>query len=275
MSRIADRFAQLKAEGRAGLVSFITAGDPDRARSQAILNGLPAAGADIIELGMPFTDPMADGPAIQEAGLRALKAGASMAQTLDMVRTFRSSDQATPIILMGYVNPVLAYGVQRFCSDSAGAGVDGLIIVDLPPEEDAPLRAAAEPHGLAIIRLATPTTDAKRLPRVLQGASGFLYYVAVTGVTGGKQADVGDVAGALAAIRAHTDLPLAVGFGVKTPQQAAALGAHADAVVVGSAIVSVIKQALNDTDLVDKSLAFVGSLAGGLSRARPQKERVG
>lgn len=271
MSRIARRFARLKAEGRAGLVTFITAGDPDLDRSQALLNALPAAGADIIELGMPFTDPMADGPAIQEASQRALKAGATMDRTLAMAAAFRRTDAETPMILMGYANPVLARGYRRFAADAAAAGVDGLILVDLPPEEDGPLRAAADAEGLAIIRLATPTTDAQRLPRVLDGASGFLYYVAVAGVTGSKQAAQADVGAAIAAIRPHTDLPIAVGFGVRTPDQAADLAAYADAVVVGSAIVSIVKSAQDQPDLLDKCVAFVQSLRQGIGAAQRQQ----
>ena len=244
--RIDRRFAALKEEGRAGLVTFITAGDPDHATSLEILHALPAAGADIIELGMPFTDPMADGPAIQQASERALKAGQTMAKTLDMVRDFRRRDGDTPLVLMGYYNPVYVYGGERFLADAKEAGVDGLIIVDLPPEEDEELCLPAEAAGLDFIRLATPTTDAQRLPAVLANASGFLYYVSITGVTGTREPDFTAVAHAVDAIRAHTDLPIAVGFGVKTPEQAAMLARSADAVVVGSALVSTIAATLDE-----------------------------
>ena len=244
--RIDRRFAALKEEGRAGLVTFITAGDPDDATSLEILHALPAAGADIIELGMPFTDPMADGPAIQQASERALRAGQTMAKTLDMVRDFRRRDPDTPLVLMGYYNPVYVHGNERFLADAKEAGVDGLIIVDLPPEEDDELCLPAKRAGLDFIRLATPTTDARRLPAVLANASGFLYYVSVTGVTGTKEPDFTAVAHAVDAIRAHTDLPIAVGFGVKSPQQAATLAQSADAVVVGSALVSAIAASLDD-----------------------------
>jgi tryptophan synthase alpha chain len=243
MSRIAARFAQLKKEGRAGFVPFITAGDPDMETSLAILEKLPGAGADVIELGMPFTDPMADGPAVQASSLRALKAGANMQRVMELVRKFRKTDAKTPIVLMGYYNPVHAYGSARFLKDAAAAGVDGLIIVDLPPEEDDVLRLPAQSQGIDLIRLVTPTTDAGRLEKVLQGASGYLYYVSITGVTGTKSFAEGDVAAAVARIRAASDLPVAVGFGIRTPEQAAAIAGIADAVVVGSAIVSRIAAA--------------------------------
>jgi tryptophan synthase alpha chain len=219
-------------------VPFLSAGDPDFDTSLSILEKLPAAGADVIELGMPFTDPMADGPAVQASSLRALKAGASMIRTLELVRKFRRGDNVTPIVLMGYYNPVHAYGTARFIRDVAAAGADGLIIVDLPPEEDEVLRLPASAAGIDLIRLVTPTTDAARLKTVLAGASGFLYYVSITGVTGTKSFDTQKVKAALTTIRAATDLPIAVGFGVKTPEQAAQIGAIADGVVVGSAIVS-------------------------------------
>lgn len=237
MSRIAARFAQLKKEGRAAFVPFVSAGDPDLETSFAILENLPAAGADVIELGMPFSDPMADGPAVQASSLRALKAGANMNRTLDMVRKFRRNDGATPVVLMGYYNPIHAYGTARFIRDAAAAGADGLIVVDLPPEEDEVLRLPALSHGLDLIRLVTPTTDEARLKTVLNGAGGFLYYVSIAGVTGTKSFDLAEVKAALSRIRKATVLPIAVGFGVKTPEQAAALAAIADGVVVGSAIV--------------------------------------
>ena len=242
MSRIATRFAELKKQNRAGFVAFITAGDPDLETSFEILKGLPKAGADVIELGMPFTDPMADGPAIQLGSLRALKAGQTMKKTLDLVRRFRTTDNATPIVLMGYYNPIYSYGGEKFCRDAKDAGVDGLIIVDLPPEEDQELRAPAKANGLDIIRLSTPTTDAKRLPAVLEGASGFLYYVSITGVTGTKTIDVDAIAIALKPLKSATSLPVAVGFGIKTDADARAVAKVADAAVVGSALVSQIGQ---------------------------------
>ncbi len=240
MSRIAQRFAELKAQGRAAFVPFITAGDPDLDTSRAILHALPAAGADLIELGMPFSDPMADGPAVQASSLRALKSGAGMARTLEMVRGFRERDSDTPIVLMGYYNPVHAMGVEKFVKEVAAAGADGLIIVDLPPEEDAVLQGPAKAAGIDVIRLVTPTTHEARLARVLDGASGFLYYVSIAGVTGTKSFAEAEVKAALARIRKATHLPLAVGFGIKTPAQAGAIASFADAAVVGSAIVSVI-----------------------------------
>jgi tryptophan synthase alpha chain len=242
MSRIAARFAQLKAQGRAAFVPFVTAGDPDFETSRAILQALPGAGADVIELGMPFSDPMADGPAVQASSLRALKAGATMARTLDLVRSFRQHDDKTPIVLMGYYNPVHIRGADNFVRDAAAAGVDGLIIVDLPPEEDAVLLKPARAAGIDIIRLVTPTTNDARLPKVLNGASGYLYYVSITGVTGTKSFSENDVKAALTRIRKASDLPVAVGFGIKTPAQAAQIAGIADAAVVGSAIVNVIAQ---------------------------------
>ncbi len=238
MSRIAQRFAELRAKGRCAFVPFITAGDPDAETSFAVLDKLPANGADLIELGVPFSDPMADGPAIQASSLRALEAGTSLPKVLDMVRRFRRSDKATPIVLMGYFNPIHHYGSARFAKDAAEAGVDGLITVDLPPEEDDVLRIPAQAQELDIIRLATPTTDAKRLETVLKGASGFLYYVSIAGVTGTKSFASADVRRAITRLKAKSDLPCAVGFGIRTPEQAADIASFADAAVVGSALVS-------------------------------------
>lgn len=240
MSRLAATFARLKEQDRAAFVPFITAGDPDMATSLAILTQLPGAGADVIELGMPFSDPMADGPAVQASSMRALKAGATMVRVLDMVRAFRKSDSATPLVLMGYYNPIHAYGVSRFARDVAEAGVDGLIVVDLPVEEDEVLRLPASAAGVDLIRFVTPTTDAARLTRVLDGAAGYLYYVSVAGVTGTKAVPEDAVRAAMAKVRAATDLPCTVGFGIRTPEQAARIAAVADGVVVGSAIVSTI-----------------------------------
>jgi len=240
VSRLAARFTALKKDGRAAFVPFISAGDPDLETSFAILEKLPGAGADIIELGMPFSDPMADGPAVQASSMRALQAGGSMIRTLDLVKKFRKADSKTPIVLMGYFNPIHAYGTARFTRDAAQAGVDGLIVVDLPPEEDEVLRAPAAAQGLDIIRLATPTSDDARLPKILDGASGFLYYVSIAGVTGTKNFDQSQVTAAVARIRKQSDLPVAVGFGVKTPDHARAIARTADGVVVGSAIVSLI-----------------------------------
>ena len=240
MSRIAARFASLKAQGRAAFVPFITAGDPDFETSRAILEALPGAGADVIELGMPFTDPMADGPAVQASSLRALKAGATMARTLDLVRAFRQRDDKTPIVLMGYYNPIHARGPETFVREASQAGADGFIIVDLPPEEDAVLLKPARAAGIDIIRLVTPTTHDARLTQVLAGASGYLYYVSITGVTGTKSFDQEDVKAALARIRKASSLPVAVGFGIRTPAQAAQIARMADAAVVGSAIVSLV-----------------------------------
>jgi len=247
MTRIDQRFANLKAEGRAGLVTFITAGDPDYETALAMLKGLPAAGADIIELGMPFSDPMADGPAIQASSLRALTGGQTMKKTLRMVADFRKEDQSTPIVLMGYYNPLYVYPVDRFVADASEAGADGLIIVDMPPEEDEELRPAATMHGLKFIRLATPTTDARRLPAVLANTSGFVYYVSIAGITGTAAPDVSSVRAHVERIKTHTDLPIAVGFGVKTQEQVRDLARVAEAVVVGSALVSAIAETL-DTD---------------------------
>lgn len=267
-TRLADRFAALKAEGRAGLVAFITAGDPDLETSVAVMNGLPDAGVDIIELGMPFTDPMADGPAIQAAGLRALASGMTLVGTLDMVRRFRSNDQSTPIVLMGYFNPIYSYGVDRFLTDALTAGVDGLIIVDLPPEEDDELCQPALSAGLPFIRLTTPTTDDDRLPAVMTNTSGFVYYVSITGITGAGSASSKDVADAIGRLRRHTDLPIAVGFGIKTPEQAAEIARHADGVVVGSAIVDKIGKLGGQEESVQSVLDFIGALSDGVRSAR-------
>jgi tryptophan synthase alpha chain len=245
-TRIDARFAELKKAGRAALVTFITAGDPDYATSLAILNALPGAGADVIELGMPFTDPMADGPVIQASSQRALKAGQTLVKTLAMVRTFRASDNATPVVLMGYYNPIYIYGVDRFLVDGRAAGVDGLIVVDLPPEEDDELCLPALKAGLNFVRLATPTTDDKRLPAVLRNTSGFVYYVSITGITGAAAPDSGKVGAAVERIKRHTTLPVAVGFGVRSAEQARAIAARADGVVVGSALVNALQATLGE-----------------------------
>jgi tryptophan synthase alpha chain len=245
VTRIDKRFAALKREGRAGLVTFITAGDPDYASSLAILKALPGAGADIIELGMPFSDPMADGPAIQASSQRALSAGQTMEKTLQMVTAFRAADDATPIVLMGYYNPIYVYPVDRFIADAVEAGTDGLIVVDMPPEEDTELRPAAAAAGLNFIRLATPTTDGRRMPAVLANTSGFVYYVSIAGITGTKAPDLSEVGGHVARIKAQTNLPIAVGFGVKTESQVGAIARLAEGVVVGSALVSAIADSLD------------------------------
>ena len=269
MTRIDKRFAELQREGRAGLVAFITAGDPDYDTSLGILNALPKAGADIIELGMPFSDPMADGPAIQASSQRALKAGQTMKKTLSMVKSFREMDKSTPLVLMGYYNPIYVYPVDRFVADAVDAGADGLIVVDMPPEEDAELRPAAAAAGLNFIRLATPTTDAKRLPAVLANTSGFVYYVSIAGITGTKAPDLAEVEGHVGRIKAQTDLPIAVGFGVKTEQQVSALARVAEGVVVGSALVTAVAQSLdkdgNATHATQRDvLGLVERLAGAL-----------
>ncbi|MBB5514288.1 tryptophan synthase alpha chain [Rubricella aquisinus] len=256
MSRIDDTFARLTAEGRTAFVSFIMAGDPDQAKCQEVLEGLPGAGVDIIELGMPFTDPMADGPAIQLAGQRALEAGMTLSRVLDMVRAFRVKDATTPIVLMGYYNPVYAMGVEAFLTAASDAGVDGLIIVDLPPEEDAELCLPAQEVGIDFIRLSTPTTDDKRLPAVVKNTSGFVYYVSITGITGAATANAAQVAPDVARIKAAANLPVCVGFGIKTPEGAAEMAKVADGVVVGSAIVERIANGDSTADV----LAFVKSL---------------
>jgi tryptophan synthase alpha chain len=271
-TRIAARFAELSTAKRAGFIPFITAGDPDLETSFAILRQLPQAGADIIELGMPFSDPMADGPAIQASSLRALKAGMTVKTTLALVARFRKDDDKTPIVLMGYYNPIHAYGVEAFARDAARAGVDGLIIVDLGPEEDAVLRAPAAKAGLAIVRLATPTTDDERLGTVLDGAAGFLYYVSVAGVTGTKTFTENDVKTAVTRIKRATSLPCAVGFGIRTPENAASIARIADAAVVGSAIVSRIAEGVRSGEpnarLIDETLSFCRSLGTAVRSAR-------
>ncbi len=272
-TRIEKRFAALKKEGRAALVTFTMAGDPDYETSLAIAKALPGAGADIIELGMPFTDPMADGPAIQAAGLRALKSGQRMTKTLAMVREFRKTDDETPIVLMGYYNPIYIYGNDRFLADAKAAGVDGLIIVDLPPEEDEELCLPTLKAGLNFIRLATPTTDDKRLPTVLTNTSGFVYYVSITGITGAAAPDTGKVMTAVARIKRHTKLPVAVGFGVKTAEHARAIAEGADGVVVGSALIDVLRQSLDKNGkpvpgAVNAVTKLVSALAQGVRSAR-------
>ena len=266
--RLTRRFEELKRENRAALVTFITAGDPDLATAADILHGLPAAGADLIELGMPFSDPMADGPAIQLANLRALKAGITMQKTLDLVSGFRRKDAHTPIVLMGYYNPIYRYGNQRFIDNAITAGVDGLIIVDLPPEEDDELCDPCLTAGLNWIRLTTPTTNATRLTRVLERSSGFVYHVSIAGITGTRSANKSDVTNSIAQIRAHTDLPVAVGFGIKTAEQVQQTAQVADAVVVGSAVIDKIAQGIekkaDDAQIAADVHRFVGELAGGL-----------
>ena len=268
-TRIGKRFAKLAAEGRGGLVTFSTAGDPDYETSLELLMGMGDAGADLIELGMPFSDPMADGPAIQLASGRALNGGHTMAKTFDMVRAFRQKDDETPIVLMGYYNPIYVYGVEKFLVDAKSAGVDGLIVVDLPPEEESELCDPALEAGINFIYLTAPTTDDARLPRVMQKASGFVYYVSITGITGTASAAVGDVADAYKRLKSHTDLPIAVGFGIKTPEQVAEVAAIADAAVVGSALVNVIESNLDESGkamagLVDEAHGFVSDLAKGV-----------
>jgi len=272
-SRIEARFAALQQQGRAALVTFLTAGDPDYATSLAILQGLPKAGADVIELGMPFTDPMADGPAIQAASLRALGAGQRMTKTLDMVRAFRATDGDTPVVLMGYYNPIYVYGVARFLADAKAAGVDGLIVVDLPPEEDEELCLPALRAGLNFIRLATPTTDDRRLPAVLANASGFVYYVSVAGITGAAAPDAQRVGEAVARIKRVTRLPVAVGFGVRSAQAAAEIARGADGVVVGSALIDALKASLDPNGkatarTVAAVTGLVAELAAGVRSAR-------
>jgi tryptophan synthase alpha chain len=272
VSRIERRFAALREDGRAGLVTYLTAGDPDPDTSSRLFAALPEAGADLIEIGMPFSDPMADGPVIQEAGQRALKQGMTLRRTLEMVRGLRSTDDVTPIVLMGYFNPIYRYGPEAFASDAVAAGVDGVIVVDLPPEEDVELAQPARAAGLDLIRLATPTSDDRRLPHIVERASGFIYYVAIAGITGTRSADSASVGGAVDRLRRFTQLPIAVGFGIRTAEQAAAVARAADAAVVGTALVQ--RLALNlDADgrakpgLVDAVLADVRALAAGVRRA--------
>ncbi|MSO68157.1 MAG: tryptophan synthase subunit alpha [Pseudolabrys sp.] len=272
-TRIGRRFAALKKEGRAALVTFTMAGDPDYETSLAIAKALPKAGADVIELGMPFTDPMADGPAIQAAGVRALAAGQNMIKTLALVREFRKTDDATPVVLMGYYNPIYIYGVDRFLVDAKAAGVDGLIVVDLPPEEDEELCLPALKSGLNFIRLATPTTDDKRLPAVLNNTSGFVYYVSITGITGAAAPDAGKVSTAVTRIKRHTKLPVAVGFGVRTAEQARAIAEAADGVVVGSALVDALRACLDKqgkagSGTIKTVTDLVSALAKGVKTAR-------
>lgn len=262
-TRIDAKFADLAAQGRKAFVSYVMAGDPDYDRSLEIVRGLPAAGVDIIELGLPFTDPMADGPTIQLAGQRALEAGMTLERTLEMARSFREQDDTTPIVLMGYYNPIYSRGVDRFLADAKAAGIDGLIVVDLPPEEDSELCIPAQAAGLNFIRLATPTTDAKRLPRVLQNTSGFVYYVSINGITGSAEAEATNVGPEVARIKASTDLPIIVGFGINTAEKSRAIASVADGAVVGSAIVSRIAAGDSTADI----LAFVKSLADGAHSA--------
>jgi tryptophan synthase alpha chain len=276
VSRIARRFEALKHAGRAGLVTYLTCGDPDADSFARILAGLPEAGADLIEIGMPFSDPMADGPAIQAAGLRALKAGMTLAGVLAIARGFRTKDDATPIVLMGYYNPIYRYGVTRFLADAKAAGVDGLIVVDLPPEHDDELCLPAQKTGIDFIRLATPTTDDKRLPKVLANTAGFIYYVSIAGITGTKSAATEAVTAAVARLKRHTSLPVAAGFGIRTPAQAQEIARVADAAVVGSALVERIAASLGPDgkakpDLITAVLNDVRALAQGVRSAR-QKE---
>jgi tryptophan synthase alpha chain len=271
-TRISRRFAALKAEGRAGLVTYLVAGDPDPVTSLALIRGLPASGADLLEIGMPFSDPMADGPAIQAAALRALKAGMTLRGTLALVRSFRTGDATTPVVLMGYYNPIYRYGVPAFLADARAAGVDGLIVVDLPPEEDDELFTPSREAGIDFIRLTAPTTDDARLPVVLDRASGFVYYVSIAGITGTKSAAISDVETAVARLRRHTRLPLAVGFGIRTPDQAAAVARIADAAVVGTALVQRVAANLDGLgragpNLVSAVLGDVAALAAGVRGA--------
>ena len=272
-TRIDALFSRLKVQGRSALITFIESGDPDEVTSLALLKALPEAGADIIEFGMPFTDPMADGPVIQAAGLRALHAGQTLHRTLDMVRQFRNGNDTTPLVLMGYFNPIYVYGVEAFVRDAKAAGVDGLIVVDLPPEEDDELCLPAIAAGLNFIRLATPTTDARRLPKVLQNTSGFVYYVSINGITGAAEPDYSQVEHAVARLRAHTDLPICVGFGVRNAATAEAIAAHADGVVVGTALISALAGTLDPVGHATgstnaKVVELVRSLAAGVNAAR-------
>lgn len=276
-TRIDARFAELKKQGRSAFITFLMAGDPDPSTSLEIIKALPRAGADIIEIGMPFTDPMADGPAIQAAGLRALKAGMTLKKTLAMVREFRKQDAATPIVLMGYYNPIYIHGVDRFLLDANSAGVDGLIIVDLPPEEDTELCLPAMKAGLNFIRLATPTTDDKRLPAVLANTSGFVYYVSITGITGSASADTAEVGEAVARIKRHTSLPVCVGFGIRTPAAARAIAQKADGAVVGTALVDALRASLDSeghttAKTVEAVADLVSSLAQGVRGAKQAAE---
>lgn len=263
MTRIESKFAQLRAEGKKAFVAYIMAGDPDADASLAVMKGLPGAGVDVIELGLPFTDPMADGPTIQLAGQRALEGGMTLQKTLQMVRDFRAGDDTTPVVLMGYFNPIYSRGVDRFLAEAKDAGIDGLIIVDLPPEEDEELCLPAQAAGLNFIRLATPTTDDKRLPKVMQNTSGFVYYVSITGITGAAAAQAADVAPEVARLKKATDLPIIVGFGVRTPETARDIAAVADGTVVGTAIVAQIAERKPTAEI----LAFVKSLADGAHSA--------
>ena len=266
-TRIDTRFAELKKEGRAAFVTFVMCGDPDLATSLEIVKALPKAGADIIEIGMPFTDPMADGPAIQAAGLRALKAGTTLKKTLGVVRDFRAGDNTTPIVLMGYYNPIYIYGVDKFLADAKSAGVDGLIIVDLPPEEDTELCIPAMKAGLNFIRLATPTTDDKRLPAVLANTSGFVYYVSITGITGSASADTAQVSAAVARIKRHTQLPVGVGFGIRTPDAARGIAQAANGAVVGSALIDALRATLDSEGRATaKTVPAVADLAAALAQ---------
>jgi tryptophan synthase alpha chain len=272
-NRLTDRFAACAREGRAALVTYFMAGDPDRETARALLAALPGSGADVIEFGMPFSDPMADGPAIQWAGGRALKAGQTLRRTIEDIAWFRERDAATPIVLMGYYNPIYVYGVEAFLADAAAAGIDGLIVVDLPPEEDDELCLPALAAGMSFIRLATPTTDDARLPAVLANTSGFVYYVSITGVTGAATPDFSKVATAVARIKAHTALPVAVGFGVKTPESAAAIARAADGVVVGSALVEAVRLSLDGEGrataaTVPAVTGLVGTLSAAIRAAR-------
>lgn len=274
-TRIERRMAKLKEEGRPALVTYLMGGDPDYETSLGIMRALPKAGADVLELGMPFSDPMADGPAIQAAGLRALKGGQTLARTLRMASEFRKGDEETPIVMMGYYNPIYIYGVERFLADARVAGIDGLIVVDLPPEMDHEMRIPAIQTGVNFVRLATPTTDERRLHKVLENSSGFVYYVSTIGITGSALPDAGKVESAVARLRAHTDLPVCVGFGVKTAEQARAIGASADGVVVGTAIVKVIANVISPDGKISadpaKAVAtFVNGLARNLREARCQ-----
>jgi tryptophan synthase alpha chain len=273
VSRIEKRFAALKAEGRAGLVAYLTAGDPDIETSTRLFEGVAAAGADLIEIGMPFSDPMADGPVIQAAGLRALRSGMTLRKTLALVKHLRARDPDTPYVLMGYYNPIYRYGAEAFCRDAAAAGVDGLIIDDLPPEEDPELADPARAAGLDLVRLATPTSDDHRLPIVLQRAHGFLYYVAIAGITGTRSADAGAVRDAVVRLRKFTSLPIAVGFGIKTPEQAAEVAKAADAAVVGTSLVDRLARNLDPDSkarpgLIDAVLGDIAALAKGVRGAR-------